>query len=145
LIGAGVWDAAEFLEPWRWREQEFVPRVPEHFVYQPSLKMCFLLADAAHLSEITTRETPYLNELTESIRCEGLREPLEFWYNGEGGVKLKDGHHRLLAVDRLGYETVAAHVFYRPHVTRGMVKLIPTDFLPVVQSYLVAAFKVELS
>ena len=57
------------------------------------------------------RDFEYLDELTETIRKEGIKDPLEVWYSpGMHAATIADGNHRLAVARRLGMETVPTTV-----------------------------------
>lgn len=59
------------------------------------------------VDDTPVREGEYLDELVGSIRDDGLKTPVEIMWWGPGtGMCMYDGHHRIIALKRLGFTEV---------------------------------------
>ena len=80
----------------------------------------------------------HINELAESIKKEGLREPGMMAYYQEGRTAyLGDGHHRMAALERAGFTHMPVMVFRNEHAdTSGKAKPVrgvdpgPHNYVP---------------
>lgn len=100
---------------WRYELDEPEGRVwPEPWRHHRAADRCLVLPTEAvwltaaedELLEDERREAEYLDDLEQQIDARGIEQPLTIVVDSSGGIKLKDGNHRIICCKRLGVPRV---------------------------------------
>lgn len=80
------------LEPWREHPEA-------HRCFLVPVRLLELVWQDSYVSQLRSSEFEMqeVSEIAESMRVEGIRNPLELVVTPEGRVTVQDGHHRILA------------------------------------------------
>lgn len=117
-----VFQDAERPEPWR--QHPVSTRTDVRLIPTWAVRRC---ADQKRLNEIWRKEEQYIRDLSTLIGTEGLKVPVRFTVDKRGNLRLRDGHHRLLAVEMIPLN-------WMPYVFESNKNVTDETFLPLIES-----------
>lgn len=90
-------------------------------VFRVPIRIILALVDQDHFSRIMLDDAEYIDWLADDIARNGVLFPLELAYDDQGAVTLREGHHRLRALQVIGAARVPVKLFKARRATsRGL-------------------------
>lgn len=105
------WEYREFPEPKETTEN------PGQYLLPMELVLAFI--DKGYHRDRERHDPQRLELLEQSIREEGLHEPILLLLDPDGKIRIHDGNHRLIVLQRLGHSKVPVNLEVKPKPVKG--------------------------